>query len=237
MVVQQAEEIVADPARPAEPTMEEPTSKQMLAMLALLPPQQQEVLRLRVVEGISSGEVATRLNVKVAAVRGVQHRALITLRHLIEDHAARYREAADVDSSRMWEEFQQMEIAVEPTMETAVGSRAQRQLPLAQQRTEFVIAAVGSAANLAKLLNVSRSQPTRWRNGEEIPSPGVARALIDLDHVMARALLLFPQPVALDWLNSANSFLDGARPIDVLQTRGSTEVIQALDAVMAGAFS
>jgi uncharacterized protein (DUF2384 family) len=110
-------------------------------------------------------------------------------------------------------------------------------LPLAMERTEFLIDAVGSGSTLADLLGVSRSQPTRWRTGKESPSPQIARELVDLDHVMARASMLFTQPVALDWLNSSNTYLDGARPIDVLKTRGSAEVIAALDAAMAGAFS
>lgn len=110
-------------------------------------------------------------------------------------------------------------------------------LPLAMGRTEFLIATLGSGSALADVLGVSRIQPTRWRTGKESPSPEVARELVDLDHVMARASMLFTQPVALDWLNSSNSYLDGARPIDVLKTRGSAEVIAALDAAMAGAFS
>jgi len=110
-------------------------------------------------------------------------------------------------------------------------------LSFAAQRTEFLITAIGSGAALADVLGVARSQPTRWRKGEESPSPQTARELVDLDHVMARALMLFSQPVAMDWLTSANSHLDGSRPIDVLRTRGSSEVIDALDATMAGAFA
>lgn len=111
------------------------------------------------------------------------------------------------------------------------------QLAFAAARTEFLISAVGSGSALADVLGVARSQPTRWRKGQESPSPQMARELVDLDHVMARALMLFPQPVAVDWLTSANSYLDQARPIDVLRTRGSSEVIDALDATMAGAFA
>lgn len=122
--------------------------------------------------------------------------------------------------------------------DSPVGSRhGVIRLRLAMQRTEFLIDALGSGSALADVLGVSRSQPTRWRTGKESPSPQVARELVDLDHVMARASMLFTQPVALDWLTSSNSYLDGARPIDVLKTRGSAEVIAALDAALAGAFS
>lgn len=237
MVATPAAGIVPDGVGPSRPATEEPTSEQMFAMLALLPQKQQEVLLLRVVQGLSADEVAFRLGVKVGAVRVAQQRALNKLRHLVEDHSVRNQQSVDVDSTQIWKDLIKFEAAVGPRAQIITDPAAHRPMPLAQERTEFVIAAVGSAANLAKLLDVSRSQPTRWRKGEEVPSPSVARALLDLDYVMARALMLFPQPVALDWLTSSNSFLNGARPIEVLQIRGSTEVIQALDAVMAGAFS
>ncbi len=104
-------------------------------------------------------------------------------------------------------------------------------------RTEMVIAGLGTADAAAKLLGVSKSQPSRWRTGEERPSSEMQRLLLDLDHVIGRAHLLFTPEVALDWLTGSNSYLDGARPIDVLKQRGSTEVIEALDAAMQGAYS
>ncbi len=75
-----------------------------------------------------------------------------------------------------------------------------------------------------------------WR-GEETPGPENMRALIDLDYVVARAEMVWPTDVALEWLEGANSYLDGARPIDVLKLRGPTEVIDALDAALSGSFS
>lgn len=106
-----------------------------------------------------------------------------------------------------------------------------------QARTDFLIETLGSQAALARLLQVSTSQPSRWRAGHEIPSPEHGRELLDLDHVMARATLLWAPKTALLWLTGANSFLDGARPIDVLRTRGSADVIAALDSEMAGSFA
>lgn len=108
--------------------------------------------------------------------------------------------------------------------------------PLAKERTEFLTTTFGGA-QLARLLGVSRSQPTRWRSGAEQPGPDAARGLVDLDHVMTRALMLWPTRVAVDWLTSANAYLEGARPIDVLKVRGSAEVIDALDAATAGAYA
>lgn len=108
---------------------------------------------------------------------------------------------------------------------------------LADKRTGFLVSAFGSSSALAAILGVSRSQPGKWSKGEETPSPESARLLLDLDHVMARAALIWPMSVAQEWMVGSNSYLEGARPVDVLKTRGSTEVIEALDAAMAGSFS
>lgn len=108
---------------------------------------------------------------------------------------------------------------------------------LPAQRTSYLIDSVGGVRRLAKILCVSASQPSRWRSGEERPGPVASRRLLDLDHVFSRALLLWEEPIALDWLESPNGYLDGARPIDVLGARGASAVIDALDAAQSGAFA
>jgi uncharacterized protein (DUF2384 family) len=106
----------------------------------------------------------------------------------------------------------------------------------AAARVGFVAEHLGSR-ELARLLRVSSSQPTRWRRGEETPGPGSARAIADLDYVLARLLQVWERTVALDWLTTANSFLGGARPLDVVLLRGAGEVVDAIDAEVAGAFA
>ena len=64
-----------------------------------------------------------------------------------------------------------------------------------------------------------------------------APLLVDLDHVVARLLLVWDESLVTDWLTTANSFLEGARPIDVLARRGSTEVVEAIEAEAAGAYA
>lgn len=87
------------------------------------------------------------------------------------------------------------------------------------------------------MLEVSPSQPTRWIDGSERPNSENARVIVDLDHVVARAGLLWEPTVIGSWLNGSNAFLDGARPIDVLKTIGSGPVIDALDQELAGAYA
>lgn len=104
-------------------------------------------------------------------------------------------------------------------------------------RAATVAGALGSRAKLASLLAVSTSQPTRWIDGTESPNLENARAIIDLDHVIARAGLLWKPSVITLWLSGRNSFLEGARPIDVIKTQGAVPVIEALDQELSGAYA
>lgn len=126
-----------------------------------------------------------------------------------------------------------------PTKSGAIKSvtKQTRKLAVPQQRAEFLIEALGSQTRVADLLSVSRSQPGKWSKGQESPSPESARQLIDLDHVVARVVSWLGPDTTLSWLNGSNAFLDGARPIDVLRLRGSSEVIDAIDAEMSGAYA
>jgi uncharacterized protein (DUF2384 family) len=105
------------------------------------------------------------------------------------------------------------------------------------ERAQFLIDTVGGVNKLAKTLGVSPSQPSRWKSGQEVPSPDVAAKLLDLDHVMALAIQTWHPAVVMDWMTAGNGFLEGARPIDVLLQRGSAEVIDALKASLSGTYA
>jgi Protein of unknown function (DUF2384) len=105
-----------------------------------------------------------------------------------------------------------------------------------QQRADFVVGVLGNHRT-AELLGTADSQPSRWRSGQEVPGPAIAAKLLDLDHVLARLLLVWSGDVAFDWLSGPNPHLEGSRPIDVLAIRGPSEVVAALDADNAGAYA
>ncbi len=105
--------------------------------------------------------------------------------------------------------------------------------PLSAARTQFLVDWLG-ARRLAGLVGVSVSQPTRWAQGTERPGAVSAPLLIDLEHVLARARLVWGEEAAVHWLTGHNSYLEGARPIDVLKQRGPAAVLEALDAEMWG---
>lgn len=107
-----------------------------------------------------------------------------------------------------------------------------------QQRAKFVVEAVGGTRRTADLLEVSPSQPSRWVSGASVPGPAQARMLVDLEHVLTHALLVWADvDVARDWLTSSNAHLDGARPVDWLRVNGTAEVVDALRAEAAGAYA
>jgi len=98
-----------------------------------------------------------------------------------------------------------------------------------------VVSALGSN-NVAGLLGVSRSQPSRWRTGEEQMSAVNRARIADLDHVLNRLLQILWPEEASDWLTARNPHL-GGRPIDVLALRGAGPVIEAIDALGQGAYA
>jgi len=107
-----------------------------------------------------------------------------------------------------------------------------------EQRTRFVTEVAGGTRRAADLLDVAASQPSRWMTGESIPGPEHARMLVDLDHVLAHALLVWADArVARDWLTTANAHLDGLRPVAWMQLYGSGGVVEALRAEAAGAYA
>jgi hypothetical protein len=101
--------------------------------------------------------------------------------------------------------------------------------PLSASRVRVLVDAFGGKA-LAAIVKVSASQPTRWARGDERPGPRAAPFLIDLEHVLARARLVWGSDAAITWMSSPNTLLEGARPLDVLQSRGPSSVLDALDA-------
>jgi putative toxin-antitoxin system antitoxin component (TIGR02293 family) len=102
--------------------------------------------------------------------------------------------------------------------------------PLAQ-----LLAAYGHNP-IARLLDVDPAMITRWKRGATI-SPTMSHRILDLHAVLARALQIFEPKVATQWLVGHEPFLNDARPIDVLALRGSAPLIEALDAIAAGAYA
>lgn len=106
-----------------------------------------------------------------------------------------------------------------------------------QAKAQHVIQRVGGPTATARLIGVATSQPSRWARGQEAPSARSRKHVLDLDYVLSRLDDLYEPSVAARWLESPNSFLDGARPMDVLLHEGPAPVIEAVDATIAGSYA
>jgi hypothetical protein len=106
-----------------------------------------------------------------------------------------------------------------------------------RERADFVIHVAGGTRQAAILLDVAPSQPSRWSSGKSLPGPIHAVRLIDLDHVMAHALLVWDESVVRDWLTTPNGHLDGLTPAEWIRQHGTREVIDALQAEASGAYA
>ncbi|MFA5890121.1 MAG: hypothetical protein WDA27_04085 [Actinomycetota bacterium] len=104
-----------------------------------------------------------------------------------------------------------------------------------RDRIARVVAFLGNNLT-AEILHVAKSQPGRWRDGTERVSERNLRALLDLDYVIARLLMLWEPEAARAWLDGDNPHA-GGRPIDVMRLRGSIAVVAALDADETGAYA
>ena len=121
---------------------------------------------------------------------------------------------------------------------SACGGSGNTAGPGLQWRARSAAEELGGRARFADALGVPDSQCARWIRGEDSPNAENARAIVDLEYVVARARLLWSDDETVNlWLNGRNAFLGGARPIDVIMTRGVSPVVDALDQEMAGAFA
>jgi uncharacterized protein (DUF2384 family) len=96
---------------------------------------------------------------------------------------------------------------------------------------------LGGGDSLAKVLGVGKGEPSLWKDGTGHPTPEVGQLILDLDHVVARALQVWTSDIVMTWLESPNAYLDHAAPIDVLRIGHSGEVLDALDASLGGAYA
>ena len=93
-----------------------------------------------------------------------------------------------------------------------------------------------SAARLADLLGVSRSQVTRWLRGAGI-DPLNAEKVDLLDLVWSNLLRLYEREAALAWLFGMNPSLGDRRPIDLIRAGRTEELMRAIRAERSDTFA
>jgi uncharacterized protein (DUF2384 family) len=93
-----------------------------------------------------------------------------------------------------------------------------------------------SAAKLADMLGVSRSQITRWLRGAGI-DPLNAEKVDLLELVWSSVLRLYDREAALSWLFGINPRLGDRRPIDLVRAGRAEELMRALRAERSDSFA
>jgi hypothetical protein len=93
-----------------------------------------------------------------------------------------------------------------------------------------------SAARLADMLGVSRSQVTRWLRGAGI-DPVNAEKVDLLELVWSSVLRLYDREAALSWLFGINPRLGDRRPIDLVRAGRVEELMRAVRAERSDSFA
>jgi transcriptional regulator with XRE-family HTH domain len=96
-------------------------------------------------------------------------------------------------------------------------------------KVETLRADFRTAARLADLLGVSRSQVTRWLRGAGI-DPLNAEKIDLLELVWSNVLRLYEPDAALAWLFGVNPLLGDRRPIDLIRLGRAEELMRAIRA-------
>lgn len=110
-------------------------------------------------------------------------------------------------------------------------------MPVATARkVEALRADFRSAARLADLLGVSRSQVTRWLRGAGIDPLNAERVDL-LELVWSSLLRLYDREAAFAWLLGVNPMLGDRRPIDVIRAGRAEELMRAIRAERADTFA
>ena len=93
-----------------------------------------------------------------------------------------------------------------------------------------------SAAQLADLLGVSRSQVTRWLRGAGI-DPLNAEKVDLLELVWSNVLRIYDREAALAWLFGVNPLLGDRRPVDLIRLGRAEELMRAIRAERSDTFA
>lgn len=104
------------------------------------------------------------------------------------------------------------------------------------RKVEALRADFRSAAQLADLLGVNRSQVLRWLRGAGI-DPLNAEKVDLLELVWSNLLRLYDREAALAWLFGVNPLLGDRRPVDVIRLGRAEELMRAIRAERADTFA
>lgn len=95
---------------------------------------------------------------------------------------------------------------------------------------------LGSQRRLAELLDVSPAQVSRWRRGGGIDMANAEKVDL-LELVMSNLLRVYSLEAAELWLRGLNPNLGDRRPIDLIRSGQSRQLLDAIGSERSGAFA
>jgi len=105
-----------------------------------------------------------------------------------------------------------------------------------EPKLERVVDAIGLSA-AADMLDVDKSYLNRFLKGQEKISAELTRRITDFEFIIDRALqVMNPEDVG-PWLASPEPLLGNSIPMNVLTLSGPARVVNAINAIGAGAFA
>lgn len=90
--------------------------------------------------------------------------------------------------------------------------------------------------DLANITNVSKATVSRWRNGSKSPHPGTQLVISDLSYVVLRLSEYYTHEEIRTWLYAPHPQMNGSRPIDVISSNRTQEVLVVLDRLDSDAY-
>lgn len=99
-----------------------------------------------------------------------------------------------------------------------------------------VVKNLGGQCEVARILNVPRSQISRWLSGGK-PDPKNKAKLEELEFVLARLSQTFNPSTARKWLAGMNARLGNRRPLDLIAQNRIAEVIAAIEQDDPGSYA
>ena len=102
-----------------------------------------------------------------------------------------------------------------------------------QLRTICSLVGIGATA---RLLGVSRSQPSRWESGRKSPSPDHRRRISELSYMLDRLTQVLKHDFIVEWLATPQPRLSGSTPATVFRLKGARPVIEVIESIHEGTY-
>lgn len=103
-------------------------------------------------------------------------------------------------------------------------------------KLRVLVAAFGMAA-MCDMFDIEKAELKRYTSGTDEINGELARRIIDVEYVLARALLILHEDEVGAWLISPEPLLGNATPLNALAIHGVGPVIAAIEGLFAGVLS